>query len=289
MESAGVGKGWWPLPRWNRSNARAASSSDMPGPPSETSSTAPPPRMYSRTVAGVPGGVCARTLPSRFASTCRIRDSSAVTTRAGGTSAVTGRSGSTARASATASLTRSARSVSVRSSEDSRSSRASSSSSATSMLIRSASCSIRRMAFGSSEGPSAPWRYSSAYPRIVVSGVRSSWLASAANWRTFCSDRSRAPNACSILSSIVLIAAPSLPVSSGLPPPGIRAVRSPLFEIMSAVRAILSSGPRPRPISQLPHKASTASSAAPVISSAETKPGTWLSMSPAGLPTSRML
>ena len=94
-----------------------------------------------------------------------------------------------------------------------RSRRASSSSSATSMLIRSASCSMRRIAFGSSAGPNAPCRYSSAYPRIVVSGVRSSWEASAANWRTFCSDCSRAPKACWMRSSIVLIAPASLPVS----------------------------------------------------------------------------
>ena len=128
-------------------------------------------------------------------------------------SAVTRRPGSTARASATASLARAARSVSVRSSDDSRSSRASSSSSATSLLIRSASCSMRRMAFGSSSGPSAPCRHSSASPRIVVSGVLSSWLASAANCRTFCSDARRAPKACWIRSSIVLMAPASRPVS----------------------------------------------------------------------------
>ena len=74
----------------------------------------------------------------------------------------TGRSGSTATASATASRTTPARSVSVRSSEEVRSSLASSSSSATSVLIRCASCSIRRIAFGSWSGPSAPCRYSSA-------------------------------------------------------------------------------------------------------------------------------
>ena len=277
------------VPRWNRSKARDASRSDMPGPSSLTSSTAPSPSGYSRTVAGVPGGVCARTLPSRFASTCRIRDSSAVTTSVGGSWAVSWRSGSTARASATASLARLARSVSVRSSEDMRSRRASSSSSATSMLIRSASCSMRRSAFGTSSGPRAPARYSSAYPRIVVSGVRSSWDASAANCRTLCSDRSRALKACWIRSSIVLIAAASRPVSWRLPPAsGIRAARSPLRVIMSAVLAIRSSGARPRPISQLPQTASRASSTPPVISSASTRPRTWLPTSLTGRPTRTM-
>ena len=103
----------------------------------------------------MPGGVCARTLPSRLASTCLIRGSSAVTTRLPGTDVLTSRSGSTARASATASLARTVRSVSDRSSDDGRSSLASSSSSATSMDIRSASCSMRRIALGSSPGPSA--------------------------------------------------------------------------------------------------------------------------------------
>ena len=65
-------------PRWNRSKAWAASGSDMPGPASATSSTTPPRTGASRTATGVPGGVCSRTLPSRLASTCRIRASSTI-------------------------------------------------------------------------------------------------------------------------------------------------------------------------------------------------------------------
>src|SRR6202012_4404973 len=60
-------------PRWNRSNARAASSGFMPGPVSATSMRAPPAAALSRSVTGVPAGVCSRTLPSRLASTWRIR------------------------------------------------------------------------------------------------------------------------------------------------------------------------------------------------------------------------
>jgi hypothetical protein len=124
--------------RWNRSNARTASAADIPGPASATSISTPPEIAPSRTATGVAGGVWARTLPSRFAITCRTRGSSTTATSRGGASARTGRSGCTATASATASLTTAARSVSVRSSEEVRSSRASSSSSATSVLIRCA-------------------------------------------------------------------------------------------------------------------------------------------------------
>ena len=66
----------------------------------------------------------------------------------------------------------------------------------------------------------APWRYSSANPRIVVSGVRSSWLASATNRRIRSSDRragssdaSVAANAVWICASIPLSAADSRPTS----------------------------------------------------------------------------
>ena len=135
---------------------------------------------------------------------------------------------------------------------------------------------MRRMAFGSRSSPSAPCRYSSAYPRIVVSGVRSSCDASAANCRTFCSESQRARNACWIRSSMVLIAPASRPASAWSPGSGIRAVRSPRLVIMSAVLAIRSSGARPRLISQRPPTASRASRIAPVISSAATSPRTSL-------------
>jgi hypothetical protein len=48
------------------------------------------------------------------------------------------------------------------------------------------------MARVTSSGDRAPWRYSSAYPRIDVSGVRSSWDASAAKRRVRASDAVRA-------------------------------------------------------------------------------------------------
>ena len=121
----------------------------MPGPASATSSITPPRTGASRTATGVWAGVCSRTLASRFASTCRIRASSTTAMIPAGASAWAGWPGSTARASATASRTTADRSASARSSEDVRSSRASSSSSATSVLIRCASCSIRRIASGS--------------------------------------------------------------------------------------------------------------------------------------------
>ena len=169
------------VPRWKRSKARAASAGLMPGPASATSMRAPSPAALSRSATGVPAGVCSRTLASRLASTWRIRGSSATTATSAGACTEIGRSGSTAAASAAASRTSRARSVRVRLSEELRSSRASSSSSATSRLIRWDSSSIRRIAVVSWSGSSAPWPYSSAYPRIVVSGVRSSCEASAAN------------------------------------------------------------------------------------------------------------
>ena len=124
---------------------------------------------------------------------------------------------------------------------------------------------------------------------MVVSGVRSSCEASAANWRTFCSDAHLARNACWMRSSIVLMAAASRPASAWSPGSGIRAVRSPRLVIMSAVLAILSSGARPRPISQRPPSASSASRAAPVISSARTRPRTSLPTALSGLATTMAL
>ena len=66
----------------------------------------------------------------------------------------------------------------------------------------------------------APWRCSSAKPRIEVSGVRSSWLASATNRRirsserrAVASDAARAPNAPSIWASMALSARPGRPIS----------------------------------------------------------------------------
>ena len=68
-----------------------------PGPASATSSTTPPrDRGQPHRDRGAAAGVCARTLPSRLASTWRIRASSTTATSRGGASARTGRSGSTA-------------------------------------------------------------------------------------------------------------------------------------------------------------------------------------------------
>ena len=111
---------------------------------------------------GADVGVCARTFPSRLASTCLIRRSSTNAISLGGSATLIWRSGSTAIASATASRTASARSVSARSRDEVRSSLASSSNSATRVDMRCASCSIRRIARGSWSGPRAPCRYSSA-------------------------------------------------------------------------------------------------------------------------------
>src|SRR5262249_4664835 len=146
-----------------------------------------------------------------------------------------------------------------------------------------------RGASGGGPSPGAPCRYSSASPRMVVSGVRSSCDASAANCRTFCSDCQRARNACWIRSSIVLIAPASRPASAWSPGSGIRAVRSPRLVMVSAVLAIRSSGARPRLISQRPPTASRASRIAPVISSAATRPRTSLPTALFGRAISRML
>ena len=77
---------------------------------------------------------------------------------------------------------------------------------------------------------------------MVVSGVRSSCEASAANCRTLASELSRAPNACCIRSSMVLMAPPSLPTSVWSSASGIRAARSPWVVIRWAVQAISLSG-----------------------------------------------
>ncbi len=86
---------------------------------------------------------------------------------------------------------------------------------------------------------------------------------------------------------MVLIAEPSVPTSVRSPESGIRAVRSPLEVISSAVLAISPSGCRPRPMSHSPPMASTAISAPPVISSAMTKSRTWFCTTLTGWATTR--
>ena len=77
--------------------------------------------------------------------------------------------------------------------------------------IRDASPSIRPITM--SVSGAAPWRYNSANPRIVVSGVRNSCEASATKRRIFSSERradssdaSVAANACSIWVSMLFSA-----------------------------------------------------------------------------------
>ena len=63
---------------------------------------------------------------------------------------------------------------------------------------------------------------------MVASGVRSSWEASATNWRTCCSLRCRASSEVSTWASSVLSAAPTWPTSvrSSVRWSGTRSVRS---------------------------------------------------------------
>jgi hypothetical protein len=84
--------------------------------------------------------------------------------------------------------------------------------------MRSASDSTRRRVCATSSWlgvrPSRSCRRrNSAYPRIEASGVRSSWLASATNWRTWVSDSCRAASDCSTWSSSRLSAVPTRPTS----------------------------------------------------------------------------
>ena len=80
--------------------------------------------------------------------------------------------------------------------------------------MRLASDSIRSIALAtSSDFVIAPCRYSSAYPRIVTRGVRSSWEASETNWRMRFSERVCPSKESSIRPSIVFSAADRRPSS----------------------------------------------------------------------------
>ena len=87
----------------------------------------------------------------------------------------------------------------------------------------------------------APWRCNSAKPRIDVSGVRSSWLASATKRRNLFSDSVRAAKDSSIRESIVFSEVLSRPTSVSGSKFSRRAERSPAA-IFSAVASIFSSG-----------------------------------------------
>ncbi len=105
------------------------------------------------------------------------------------------------------------------------------------------------MRFMNSAGSSvAPWRYSSAKPRMVVSGVRSSWLASATKRRMRASDSraadseaSVAAKACWIWVSMLLSERESRSTSVSLPRTGIRWCSSPPA-IAAAVASTRRSG-----------------------------------------------
>jgi hypothetical protein len=134
------------------------------------------------------------------------------------------------------------------------------------MPIRSASASIRDIEFARSSGRSpAPRRNSSAYPRIDVSGVRSSCDASATKRRSRASDARRSSNAASIWASIAFNDVPSFPISVRSSAGSTRRERSPAA-IAPAVSPMSSSGRRPSRTSQ--SASSPARSATPTVTSA---------------------
>ncbi len=155
----------------------------------------------------VPSGVCRPALLSRLTSTCCSRCSSPGTvTGSSGRSRIQRCPGRATRASLVASMATREMSTGSRSSGRPASSRASSSRSSTRTVIRVDSDRTRRSACVTGSGESPGRRSaSSEYPRITASGVRSSWLASAANRRSRVSLAFR--------RSIRLKAAPSWPVS----------------------------------------------------------------------------
>ena len=136
-----------------------------------------------------PGGVWRSALVTRLAIAWRRWSRSPRTTTGSGASRVTGRSGAVGH--------RVAAGVGGEHGEVDRrplgrrvwSSRASSSRSSTSVFMRADSSSMRRMITGRSTCScrARRARNSSAKPWIDVSGVRSSWEASARNWRSRCS------------------------------------------------------------------------------------------------------
>ncbi len=94
-------------------------------------------------------------------------------------------------------------------------------------------------------------RYSSPYPRIVASGVRSSCEASATNRRIRASEAVRTPNACSICVSIPFSAALRRPTSVCSDACGTRCDRSPAA-MAAAVTSISRRGRNDRRTAQVP-------------------------------------
>ena len=133
--------------------------------------------------------------------------------------------------------------------------------------MRAASSSIRRMACSSCSGSlAAPRRNSSAYPRIEVSGVRSSCDASAAKRRSCRSDAVRSANAASIWASMALRAVASRPTSVPSLACGTRLVRSPRA-MASAVSSMSVSGCMPTRTSHRARRPTASRAATVTISS----------------------
>jgi len=120
--------------------------------------------------------------------------------------------------------------------------RASTKRSSTNALMRIDSRSMRAISSLVSLSPvTAPWRWSSANPRIAVSGVLSSCDASATNLRSLPSDSLRAAKDSSMRDNIVLSEPTKRPTSVVGFASGKRADKSP-EAICSAVFSTFSSG-----------------------------------------------
>ena len=155
--------------------------------------------------------------------------------------------------------------------------RASSRRSSTSSPIRAPSDSIRSInRRTSSSDRTAPCRYSSAKPRMEVSGVRSSWLASAtkrrmrfSDPRACSSDACWARNAASMRDSILFSEVDSRPTSVRSLPSGTRRDRSPA----AMARAVASTSPSGRKLlrtSRYPAAPRMVTTINPTIASMET-------------------
>ena len=190
----------------------------------------------------VPAGVWARVLASRLPTAWRRRSSSPTTSMPGAMRSSTGHAGCSILWSVAISVASRLSSTRWRSSGRPWSSLASRSRSSTSTPIRSASDSIRAMIIARSSGRSdAPRRYSSAYPRTEVSGVRSSCPASATKRRSRLSDARRSSKARSICASIAFSDALRRPTSVPGSPTSTRWERSPAA-IAAAVSSMRRSG-----------------------------------------------
>ncbi len=174
--------------RQKRSKTCDRSSGRMPGPVSSTARTAASPSARTRTVTEPPGGVWATALSTRIVTSCRRRSGSPSTTAGSGSATrATPRSAASDVSGPAASTATSARSTGTCSSSivpaSVRARRRRSSTRAARWVV-SASMSSRAVPTSATGWP-ALRRRSVTLVRITVSGVRSSWLALAANsrWR----------------------------------------------------------------------------------------------------------